>query len=557
MRNMQAPVVVVGAGSAGMAAALAARQAGADVLLLEKGVPARSGSTVGAQQLCGVGAWSLPEDSVDLHFRDSVLGSRYLGDQGLLRILVAEAGERVQAVIDTGLRLDRRPDGRFALIPVAGHSQPRSLGHGDVTGRSLADLLRRECQRAGVVILGDVLVLRLIADGEQVTGLLAVDLNAGEVLQVAAAAVVLATGGAGQLYPLTTNPLQATGDGLALGLRAGALACDLEMYQFYPACLVTPPAIRGVAVGLSEYGTLRNSAGEQFMLRYDPEHGDRATRDVLSYGIYSEIRAGRGSPNGGIYLDVRGFPDEVYQQFAEEYKLCLENGLDLKTQMVEICPAAHYYMGGLRIDQEGRTTVRRLLACGEVCGGIHGANRLGNNSVADCLVMGHRAGLAAAALSRGPAPPTQPELAQTALAWLASLWERPESAENPYQIRHELQQLAWNNLGLVRDGVGIAAALVGVAELQDRAARVHPGSRTLVAHQQLAEFCAVESLLLVAEGLARSAAERTETRGAHVRADHPQPDANQLHHIAQTWQAGRFSRSTIAVDLCEMRPERR
>lgn len=548
MRTYDCDVLVIGSGSAGLQAGLSAAEAGARVVIVDKGQAGRSGSTVGAQQLCGVGSWCLAEDSVDLHFQDSLKGGQYLNDQSPLRVLVEEAGPRIEELIRRGLAFDQGADGRYVLAPVAGHTAPRSLAKGDSTGRHVADLLRKACSQAGVRFLQDHFTVALTGGPDRVTGAVLLDLVQGELAVAAAGAVILATGGAGQLYPLTTNPIQATGDGYALALGAGATLCDTEMFQFYPVCLVAPKGLRGVPIGLSEYGALRNAAGERFMTRYDPVRGERATRDLLSYGIYSEIREGRGSPAGGVFLDATGHPDDVYRLFAWEYKQCLSFGLDLKHQMAEICPAAHYYMGGVRADLEGFAGIPGLFAAGEVTGGIHGANRLGNNSVADCLVMGHRAGLRAAGEGSGGRAAVDWHEVSRHQQRLQGLLDRPRTGANAFALRNRLQGLMWEHFGIIRTGTEMESGLAQLAGLDVAVSQVPVHTQTLVANQELQQVLELENMVLIARCLAESALQRTESRGAHARGDYRQQDPAWLQHITVRLDDGRLGFGTAPVD---------
>ena len=523
MQAVQADVAVVGTGSAGYCAAIEAARAGCSVLVLDKGLAGRSGASVSAEQIAAVIPGAAEGDSPEVHYRDTLASGQGLNDPRLARVMVEEAEAGIAWLEALGVLFKRAPDGRYALDPMNGHSFPRSLYFRDVTGKVMIDTLRGEAQRLGVRSLEDIQVTSLIGGGREVSGAVGLDQQRGDPVLARARALVLATGGAGQLYPLTTNPAQCTGDGLCLALKAGAVLKDLEFYQFYPISVVVPRTLRGFVLGISQFGRLYNAKGERFMEKYSPDTLEGATRDVLAQAIASELRAGNGGPGGGVYLDVTGLKDQVYAEYSDAVRLTRKHGIDLRRERVEVRPAAHYAMGGIKIDQRTETGVAGLFAAGEVTGGIHGANRLGNNSLLDTVVFGIRAGRFAAEYARQRAEPrVDREALQEETGRLQGLLKSGKPRCPPWQIRLELQELMEQKAGIIRNAGELEAAQSALQGLEERLRR-ESGIQASEGrfNRSLADYLETENLLLLARVLVRAAQERRESRGAHFREDHP------------------------------------
>ncbi len=555
MERIECDVLVLGGGGAALRAAIEAAHHDLNVVLVSKGPLGRSGCTVMAEGgYNAVLRTASPDDTLDLHFRDTVEGGAYLNDQRLVEILVREAPDRLLDLERYGAVFTRREDGTLAQRPFGGQSRPRTCYAGDRTGHEITMALLDELRRLDRVrTLEHVMAYRLITDDEgRVLGALCVDLDREEELTILAHATILATGGAGQLYPITTNPAYKTGDGYAMALHAGCPLIDMEMVQFHPTGMVHPESARGILVTEAvrgEGGRLYNADGERFMKRYDPDRMELATRDVVARAIYREIREGRGTEHGGVYLDVTHLPDEVIETKLETtLRQFLRYGVDIRKEPMEVAPTAHHFMGGVPINERAETPLPRLFACGEVTGGVHGANRLGGNALADTQVFGRRAGLHAAQLAlklrrRGERPRapasrlTDPEL---------DPWAHV-GEEDPLELRRELRQVMWRHVGLERSERGLKRAIQRLNELQDRVNErgVDDGPGLRIALETV-------NMIQVGLAVARSALFRRESRGAHYRTDYPnRDDENWLKHTVYR-PDGRLE--TRPVDLRRLDP---
>jgi succinate dehydrogenase / fumarate reductase flavoprotein subunit len=372
-------------------------------------------------------------------------------------------------------------------------------------------------------------ITRLLKDGDRVCGAVGYWREQGRFVVFKAKSVVLATGGIGKAWRITSNSWEYTGDGMALAYDAGAELLDMEFVQFHPTGMVWPPGVQGILVTEAvrgEGGVLKNRLGERFMERYDPDKMELSTRDVVARAIYTEVREGRGTEHGGAFLDISQKPAEyVKRKLPSMYHQFLELAdVDITKGPMEVGPTCHYMMGGVRVDAEtAQTTVPGLYAAGEVAAGLHGANRLGGNSLSDLLVFGRRAGLAAAEnAARVPAPEPRPEEIEDAVREMLAFFERPEG-ESPYAIHRDLAEAMQNLVGIFRNAEDLEKGLEKIRDLSERASRVRvEGSRLFNPGWHLARD--LRSMLTVTEAVARSALVRTESRGAHSRTDYPKTD---------------------------------
>jgi succinate dehydrogenase/fumarate reductase flavoprotein subunit len=524
-------VMILGSGGAGLLAALHAARCDPTlrILLVSKGLVGKSGCTRMVQG--GYNAVLDPADSLDLHFADTLKGGGFLNNQELAHTLVDGAPRMVHELETViGCFFDRRGDGRIHQKPFAGQSFDRTVHRGDLTGIEIVGRLRDALFATQVQVLDEVRAIDLLhsADGRRVAGALLLSLRRGEFLRVRAKLTVLATGGGARMYRIAAPSLEKTGDGMAMAWRAGATMVDMEMYQFHPTGLLAG-ASRMTGMVLEEGlrgagGILTNALGERFMERYDPARLERSTRDVVSRSSYMEITAGRGTPAGGVNLDVTHLGRErIEREFAGMLERCLDFGYDLRREPVEVSPTAHFHMGGCVIDPACHSTLPGLLVAGEDAGGVHGANRLGGNGVAESTVFGAIAGETAAREAPAYDLPTidTDHATEVENQALAPFIER--NTEDPYAIRARLEELMWDRVGLVRDERGLRDALGELVELTARleAAQVHDSRSHNMAW---AEALDVRNLLEVAALTARSALERSESRGAHYRADFPDAD---------------------------------
>ncbi|MET9674243.1 fumarate reductase/succinate dehydrogenase flavoprotein subunit [Streptomyces sp. NPDC006482] len=569
-------VVVVGAGGAGLRAAIEARRAGARTAVICKSLFGKAHTVMAEGGIAASMANANEHDDWKVHFRDTMRGGKFLNQWRMAELHAQEAPERVWELETWGALFDRTPDGRISQRNFGGHEYPRLAHVGDRTGLELLRTLQQKIvglqqedhretgdHEARLKVFQEFTVTRILKDRDgQVAGVFCYERESGRFLVLEAPAVVLATGGIGKSFKVTSNSWEYTGDGQALALLAGAPLVNMEFVQFHPTGMVWPPSVKGILVTESvrgDGGVLRNSEGRRFMFDYvpdvfkekyaqteeegdrwyeDPDHNRRPPellpRDEVARAINSEVKAGRGSPHGGVFLDVSTrMPAEVirrrlpsmYHQFKELADV------DITAEAMEVGPTCHYVMGGIAVDSETAATVGvpGLFAAGEVAGGMHGSNRLGGNSLSDLLVFGRRAGLYAAQYAvsgaGGGVVPSEVEAAEAEA--LAPFGGAAPSAgsdgtppENPYTLHQELQQTMNDLVGIIRREGEMAEALERIAALRERARRV-----TVEGHRQFNPgwhlALDLRNMLLVGECVARAALERTESRGGHTREDHP------------------------------------
>jgi succinate dehydrogenase / fumarate reductase flavoprotein subunit len=552
-------VLVIGAGGAGLRAAIEAKTAGADVGLVCKSLLGKAHTVMAEGGVAAALGHVAPLDSWQIQFRDTMVGGKLLNNPRMAQLHAIESPERVRELELWGAVFDRTRDGRILQRPFGGHSHPRLAHVGDRTGLEMIRTLQDRAVALGIQVYMECTVTRLVTGHTGVTGAVGYWRTTGQPITFPARAIVLATGGIGKAYEVTSNSWEYSGDGQALAYEAGAELIDMEFVQFHPTGMVWPPGVRGLLVTEAvrgEGGILRNKDGERFMWTYLPEDRrteyaatdeeaaqwvealsaglettarrppELSTRDNVSRAIYTEVKEGRGSPHGGVYLDISYLPPEtvrrklpsMYEQFKELADV------DITTGPMEVGPTTHYAMGGIRVDAEtGRTAVAGLYAAGEVAGGMHGANRLGGNSLSDLLVFGARTGGAAASFAAGaPEPYMDPVQVQAAVAALGAPLDRSDG-DDPYAIQRDLQEMMQRLVGIFRVEADLDAALAGLVELRRRWENVRAtGGRAYNPGWNL--VFELDHLLTVSEAIARSALLRTESRGAHSRLDFPATD---------------------------------
>ncbi len=520
-------VLVIGAGGAGLRAAVAGGQAGVSVGLVCKSLLGKAHTVMAEGGIAAALGNVDPKDTWEVHFADTMRGGQRLNDYRMVEIFAREAPERVYELERWGGLFDRTPDGRILQRPFGAHTYRRLCHVGDRTGLELIRTLQDKVVHGGVQVHMEVTLTRLLLDAERVAGAFGYRREDGRYVLFRAKAVVLATGGWGKVYKVTSNSWECTGDGCAMAYEAGAELMDMEMVQFHPTGMVWPPGVRGILVTEAvrgEGGILRNAQGERFMERYDPKKMELSSRDVVARAIYREVQAGRGTPHAGAYLDVshRG-AEFIKKKLPSMYEQFLKLAdIDITRSPMEVAPTVHYVMGGVRVEAgTGATTVPGLYAAGEVAAGLHGANRLGGNSLSDLLVFGKRAGEHAAQYAQGLT--AAPRVDQRQAAEERALLQRPferDGGENPYQLHEELQEVMGEHAGIARTGAGLEEGLEKILALQERAARLHVGGSMLY-NPGWHQCRDVQFMLTLCEAILRSAIARRESRGAHWRLDYP------------------------------------
>jgi succinate dehydrogenase / fumarate reductase flavoprotein subunit len=523
-------VLIIGAGGAGLSAALGALAQGVKVGVVCKSLLGKA-HTVMAEG--GIAAAMANVDSADdwrIHFRDTMRGGKLLNNWRMAQIHAQEAPERVRELEQWGALFDRTQGGQILQRAFGGHTFRRLCHVGDRTGLEMIRTLQDRGVQMGIDVYMECTISRLLKDGDHIAGAFGYWREQGRFVVFRAKSIVMATGGIGKAYKITSNSWEYTGDGMALAYGAGAELKDMEFVQFHPTGMVWPPGVQGLLVTEAvrgEGGILRNKLGERFMEKYDPKRMELSTRDVVARSIYTEVREGRGTEHGGAFLDISHKPgDYVKKKLPSMYHQFKELAdVDITKGPMEVGPTCHYMMGGLRVEAEtAESTVPGLFAAGEAAAGLHGANRLGGNSLSDLLVFGRRAGLAAAEYAKTvqTASIDSAQIEAGAREMLTP-FERKEG-ENPYTVHRDLQDVMQNLVGIFRTREDLTRALEELEKLKARAELLSvEGSRIFNPGWHLAQD--LKSMLTVSEAVTRSAIAREESRGAHSRIDHPGLDA--------------------------------
>jgi succinate dehydrogenase / fumarate reductase flavoprotein subunit len=556
-------VLVIGAGGAGLRAAIEASAAGVKVGLICKSLLGKAHTVMAEGGMAAAMGNVDNRDNWKVHFADTMRGGQYVNNWRMAELHAKEAPARVQELEAWGAVFDRTKDGKISQRNFGGHRYPRLAHVGDRTGLELIRTLQDHGIHQGITVHMEYTIVSLLKDGSRVGGAFGYDRERGRFRVFKAKAVVLCTGGLGRAYRVTSNSWEGTGDGVSLAFHAGAELLDMEFIQFHPTGMIWPPSVMGILVTESvrgEGGVLRNKDGRRFMYddipdnyksqtSMDPEEGWRytqndknakrppelLTRDHVARCINREVKAGRGSPHGGVFLDISWIKEKI-PNHAEHIKRKLPSmyhqfmqlaNLDITKEPMEIGPTTHYAMGGIRVNGETQATnVPGLFAAGECAAGLHGANRLGGNSLSDLIVFGKRAGEYAAQYAKeNAAIPVSDSEVESAYREAVAPFERPAggSTEGPYQVQYDLQNLMQANVGIVRLQNEMEAALDGIQKLKARAAKIavqghceyNPGWHTAID---------LKHLLTVSEAITRSALDRKESRGGHFREDFPNKD---------------------------------
>jgi succinate dehydrogenase / fumarate reductase, flavoprotein subunit len=527
LRSNVANVLVVGTGAAGLRAAIAAHQAGTEVVVVGKRRRDDAHTVLAAGGINAALGTVDPQDSWQQHFADTLREGYFLADPRVVELMAREAPAAVLELADWGAPFARTPDGRLDQRFFGAHRWRRTCYAGDWTGRAILRTLAAKVAELGITVVDDQHVSQLLVTDGTCFGVLAFDLETGERTVFLADAVVLAAGGHTRIWRRSSSRRdENTGDGMYLALRAGCRLADMELVQFHPTGMVTPEEVAGTLVTEAvrgEGGHLRNALGERFMARYDPERMELSARDRVALANYTEIAEGRGGPNGGVFLDITHLgKDKILEKLPRMYRQFLEyQMLDISQQPMEVAPTAHYSMGGVVVDPDTHATdVAGLYAAGEVTAGLHGANRLGGNSLAETVVFGRRAGEAAARWSASRDLQLRDrQVVRAADDELSGIIRPGRQFARPLQ--RALRDTMWETCGVVRDHAGLQHGLDRVVELRGLASEVdvRPTSQ---GYADLAHALDLRASLLAAEATLLGALTRRESRGAHQRRDHPE-----------------------------------
>ena len=557
--QLDADILILGSGGAGLMAALHAQERNKRlrIVVAVKGLLGQSGCTRMVQG--GYNAVLNPADSLQRHFEDTIKGGAFLNNQELAWTLVEDAPKRIIELENRfGCVFDRNDDGTVHQKPFAGQSFDRTVHKGDLTGIEIMSNLRDAVLESEITVLEECRGIDLLQSGNRISGALLLDVRTGKFIVARARATLLATGGGATMYRISSPSLEKSGDGMAMACRAGAAFVDMEMLQFHPTGLLVGDSL--ATGGLLEEGLrgagarLFNGLGERYMERYDPKKLERTTRDVISRASYLEIMAGRGTASGGVLLDASHLGEEfLLRHFPGMVERCADYGFDLLHGPVEVSPSAHYQMGGVEIDRDGHSNLDGLFVAGEDAGGVHGANRLGGNGVADSIVFGARAGDAMTEYAAGA---ELSSVSEAQVRELSEKWSQPlrrDDGDKVFPLRKQLEDLMWMKVGIVRDGAGLGAAIEEIGCLEERTGRVKVSGGAAF-NLEWNEAINLVNLTLVAGMVARSALVREESRGAHYRSDHPAPDPAWLKRIRLTQENGDLKFSFGKVAFTRLQP---
>ena len=535
-KTNECDVLIIGAGGAGMRAALAASDAGLKVIVVTKSLLGKAHTVMAEGGIAASLGNVDPEDNWTVHFADVIEEGVYISNWRMAELVAKEAPSRVFELEKFGALFDRTPDGRILQRAFGGHTYRRLCHVGDRTGLEIIRTLQDQIiHRKNVSVIDEMYITKLVLADGKVSGAIGIKMDRGEFNLFKARAVVMATGGCGRVFKVTSNSWESTGDGIGLAFKAGAVLQDMEMIQFHPTGMVYPPGVKGLLVteGVrGEGGILYNNQKERYMERYSPKKKELDARDVVARANYAEIQAGRGTEHGGVYLDIsyKG-ADFVKQKLPSMYHQFMEfAGIDITKEMMEVAPTVHYQMGGIRVDPDtGATNVPGLFAAGEVACGLHGANRLGGNSLADILVFGKIVGEGATkfATSENMLGFDEQEIISE-IDRVKGL-VRPDGL-NAYKLIDELTTTMSDNVGIVRDQEHLEIALKKILELKEKYPRVSAPGGLKYNHGLLAAL-ELGNMLIATEAIVRSAIMRPESRGAHTRRDYPKKNPEWLKNI--------------------------
>ena len=527
-KTISSDVLIIGSGGAGARAAIEVDNAGLKALIVSKGLSFRSGCTGMAE-----GGYNAvfkavdEEDTIDAHIYDTLKGGSYLNDSKLVDILVNESPKRLIDLENYGALFDRQESGKINQRAFGGQQYRRTCFQGDRTGHEIITALKEEITKRDIETLDEVMVTNLILSQDarppRVIGAVGLDLKTSDIIFLQAKSVIIATGGAGQLYPVTSNTVQKNGDGYALAWNVGANLIDMEEVQFHPTGMVAPESKKGVLVTEAvrgEGGILLNKNKERFMKKYSPEKMELSTRDVVARSIYTEIIEGRGTENGGVYLDISHLDADVIEEKLETMVLQFKDvDVDITKEPMEVAPTAHHFMGGVKINEKCESSIANLYAAGEASGGVHGANRLGGNALADTQVFGKIAGENAAKAAKTVDFEENPEMFKAEEDRITGLIK--DGSVKPQELKKRIKQLMWEKVSIIRNEKNLNEALKELMEMKKSLNDLKVEDKKQY-NTDLQTALEVINMVQIATLVVKSAILRRESRGAHFREDYPE-----------------------------------
>ena len=527
-KTISSDVLIIGSGGAGARAAIEVDNAGLKALIVSKGLSFRSGCTGMAE-----GGYNAvfkavdEEDTIDAHIYDTLKGGSYLNDSKLVDILVNESPKRLIDLENYGALFDRQESGKINQRAFGGQQYRRTCFQGDRTGHEIITALKEEITKRDIETLDEVMVTNLILSQDarppRVIGAVGLDLKNSDIIFLQAKSVIIATGGAGQLYPVTSNTVQKNGDGYALAWNVGANLIDMEEVQFHPTGMVAPESKKGVLVTEAvrgEGGILLNKNKERFMKKYSPEKMELSTRDVVARSIYTEIIEGRGTENGGVYLDISHLDADVIEEKLETMVLQFKDvDVDITKEPMEVAPTAHHFMGGVKINEKCESSIANLYAAGEASGGVHGANRLGGNALADTQVFGKIAGENAAKAAKTVDFEENPEMFKAEEDRITGLIK--DGSVKPQELKKRIKQLMWEKVSIIRNEKNLNEALKELMEMEKSLNDLKVEDKKQY-NTDLQTALEVINMVQIATLVVKSAILRRESRGAHFREDYPE-----------------------------------
>ena len=549
---VESDILIIGAGGAGMRAALSALSNGANAVIISKSVLGKAHTVMAEGGIAASVGNVDSKDNWQVHFSDTMVEGVYLSNWRMAELLAKEAPERVFELERFGAIFDRTKEGKIMQRAFGGHTYRRLCHVGDKTGLEIIRTLEDQIIHKNVKVMDEIYITKLFKDGDSFSGALGLSMREGKFYLFKAKALIISTGGCGRVFKITSNSWESTGDGLGLAYKIGVELQDMEMIQFHPTGMVYPPGVAGLLVteGVrGEGGILTNTKGERFMLRYSPEKKELDARDVVARSIYYEIQAGRGTEHGGVYLDIsQKGADFIKKKLPGMYSQFKEfAGVDITKEKMEVGPTVHYQMGGIRVEAEtGATNIKGVFSAGEVASGLHGANRLGGNSLADILVFGKRTGEAASKYVKNA------KLGKVKDADVASAINEVKAfikpgGKNPNVLIEQLRKKMSSNVGIMRNEKDLQDALETIESIKSQFKDVGVSGQ-FVYNKGLLACLELGNMLVATEAIVRSAIMRKESRGAHTRSDYPKKSKEWLKNIICSISAdGSMSLSTVPL----------